>query len=100
MINQLGYYLKANGTICKIKEINSDTHLDYNFDTDSKSYYQDGSYYPDEASENDIIAYIPQALQFEILRVIEAYHTTDSFKSMIDNCYKKPFRKERGINDI
>ena len=94
MINQLGYYLKANGTICKIKEISLDIHTDNNYDTDNKSYYKDGSYYQDEVSDRDIIAYISPALQFEILRIIEAYHTTDSFKSMIDNCYKNHLEKK------
>ena len=96
MINQVGYYLKANGTICKIKELNSDENhnLDYNFDIDNRSYYPDGSYYQDEKSDRDIIAYISPELQFEILRVIEAYHTTASFKSMIDNCYKNHLEKK------
>ena len=89
MIEQLGYYLKANGAICKIKEIDkNDLHRDNCYDDVDKSYYPDGRYYSDEESSRDIIAYIPPALQFEILRIIEAYYTTDSFKSIIDNCYK------------
>lgn len=94
MIEQLGYYLRANGTICKIKEINLDIDGDYNYDDMNRAYYPDGRYYSDEVSEYDIIAYIPQALQFEILRIIEAYHTTDSFKSIIDNCYKNYLEKK------
>ena len=94
MINQVGYYLRANGTICKIKEINLDIDGDYNYDETGRNYYPDGRYYSDETSDSDIIAYIPPALQFEILRVIEAYHTTASFKSMIDNCYKNHLEKK------
>ena len=95
MINQLGYYLKANGAICKIKEIDkNDINRDNCYDDMGKAYYSDGRYYPDEKSERDIIAYIPPALQFEILRVIEAYHTTGSFKSVIENCYKNHLEKK------
>ena len=94
MINQLGYYLKANGAICKIEEVSSDAYCDACYDDVHRSYYPDGSYYQDEKSDRDIIAYIPQALQFEILRIIEAYHTTDSFKSMINNCYKNHLEKK------
>ena len=94
MINQLGYYLKANGTTCKIEQINEkEVGADNCYDDRHWAYYPDGRYYQDE-SDRDIIAYIPPALQFEILRIIEAYHTTESFKSMIDNCYKNHLEKK------
>lgn len=94
MINQLGFYLKANGAVCKIEEVSSNEEYDNCYADMGSSYYPNGNYYPDEQSPKDIIAYIPPALQFEILRIIEAYHTTDSFKTMIDNCYKNHLEKK------
>ena len=95
MIEQLGYYLKANGTICKIKEIDeTEVGRDNCYDDMIRSYYSDGRYYPDEQSDRDIIAYIPPALHYEMLRVIEAYHTAYRFKTIIDTCYKNHLEKK------
>jgi len=96
MIEQLGYYLKANGAICKIESIDdTNEDMDECYDDMQRSYYPSGRYYPDEESKLDLIAYIPPALHFEILRVIEAYHTQDSFKSIIDTCYKNHLEKKK-----
>jgi len=96
MIEELGYYLKANGAICKIESIDDiNEDRDECYDDTKRSYYPSGRYYPDEESGLDIIAHIPPALHFEILRVIEAYHTQDSFKSIIDTCYKNHLEKKK-----
>lgn len=96
MIEQLGYYLKANGTICKIESIDdTNEETDEYYDDMARSYYPSGRYFLDGECERDLIAHIPPALHFEVLRVIEAYHTQDSFKSIIDTCYKNHLEKKK-----
>jgi len=96
MIEETGFYLQATGQIIKIVEIDAeDRREDNRYDSEDRAYFPDGRYYLNEPDERDLIAYIPSALHFEILRIIEAYHTQDSFKSIIDTCYKNHLEKKK-----
>ena len=96
MIEETGFYLQATGQIIKIVEIDTNsTYIDNCYDMMYTQYYPNGSYEGCNAGERDLIAHIPPALHFEILRVIEAYHTQDSFKSIIDTCYKNHLEKKK-----
>ena len=95
-IDELGFYLQASGSITKIIKIDEDDCEEDNCYTDmDRAFYEDGRYYHAGTSALDIIAHIPPALHYEILRVIEAYHQGGSFKSIIDNCYKNHIEKDR-----
>ena len=93
-IDELGFYLQANGCITNIVEIDEDDTNDGVYDNRQKAFYHNGQYYNDEQCSQDIIAHIPPALHYEILRIIEAYHQGGSFKEIIDNCYKNHLEKK------
>lgn len=96
MIEETGFYLQATGQIIKIVEINNKgIREDNSYDSEDMAYFPDGRYYPNKPDERDLIAHIPLSLHFEILRIIEAYHTQDSFKSIIDTCYKNHLEKKK-----
>lgn len=96
MIEETGFYLQATGQIIKIVEIYEEaTHGDNCYSISGTPYYPNGTYLGEGVHEKDLIAHIPPALHFEILRVIEAYHTQGSFKSIIDTCYKNHLEKKK-----
>ena len=96
MIEETGFYLQDTGQIIKIVEIDNEADYEDNcYDATFTSYHPSGRYQEAKEGERDLIAHIPPALHFEILRVIEAYHTQDSFKSIIDTCYKNHLEKKK-----
>ena len=76
------FYLSAGGEIVKIEDKNSDTGLF--LATNLQLYYEDGSYTLNKQSIYDLIEHIPSPLRYELLRVINEYHTNKDFKINVD----------------
>lgn len=86
------YYMTANGQIVLISEYDEDYFYPYRL-AQGGGYYENGNY-AEKQDHNDIIAHIPKALAFEIARITEAYHTSSSFKGIIENCYHNHLNKD------
>ena len=86
------YYMTANGQIVLIEDFDDERMYPIRTTFDI-GYYENGNY-RDEEDPNDIIAHIPKALAFEIARITEAYHTSSSFKGIIENCYHNHLNKD------
>lgn len=87
------FYLNARGELVNIDEVNEDKIF---YDSNCFTYYEDGSYIIQE-TKKDLIAHIPKELHFRICELIRGYHTIDSVKIFIDDCYKN---KEKPLHFI
>lgn len=83
------FYLSAYGTIDKIEKKRDNAH--YPLEGISMySYLENGKYEDINIDDGlDLIAHIPKQLHYELLRVVNEYHTNKEFKSMIDINFDK-----------
>ena len=85
------YLLTQNGEITKVNVIRDDNT--YSIDTSMNSYTLNGKKFVGEVTDEDIIATIPPQVMFEFYRILNQYHTCESFKTILDNCYKNHLEK-------
>ena len=87
------YYLNARGEVIKVIGVNSKDD-EYPVETKYKYHTETGRVYSDGEHPQDLIAHIPAPVMFEFLRIIEAYHQNDSFKTILENCYANHLAKK------
>ena len=86
------FLLTQSGEVCKVIDLyEGDT---YPIDTSSTTYNYEGRRYESKPNDLDIIATVPPAVMFEFYRILNQYHTCDSFKIILDNCYKNHIDKK------
>lgn len=80
------FYLSASGEIVNINGKNEDMFLD----TNSNGYFLNGNVRPrNKISVYDLISHVPKQLHYELIRVVNEYHTNKDFKTMIDINFEK-----------
>lgn len=87
-IEQDGFYLNAIGEIVHI-EIRIDGIPE---DDNGNKYEKNGLWVDSTNSDYDLIGYIPPELHYSILKTINNYHKNESYKSFIDNEFKKEIK--------
>lgn len=87
------YLLTQSGEITKVYH-NYGEDDTYPLETSITTYTLKGRRYEDEPDELDIIATVPPQVMFEFYRILNQYHTCDSFKTILDNCYKNHLEKK------
>ena len=78
------FYLSASGEIIKIN--GSNKNLNTFLDINDNEYEVNGICVGDMRLF-DLIAHIPKALHFDIIKTIKAYHSNNRIKECIDNIY-------------
>lgn len=86
------YLLTQRGEIAKVATIYEGNT--YPIGTSKGTYTIIGKRYESEESRDDVIAIVPPQVMFEFYRVLNQYYTSDSFKIILDNCYKNHLEKK------
>ena len=88
------YLLTQNGEITKVYRNYGEYDMYPIEASNMRTYTYEGRIYKNEyPNELDIIATIPPQVMFEFYRILNQYHTCDSFKTILDNCYKNHIEK-------
>ena len=87
------YLLTQSGEITRVSH-NYGYEDTYPLDTSITTYTMEGRRYENEPNELDIIATVPPQVMFEFYRILNQYHTCESFKTILDNCYKNHLEKK------
>jgi hypothetical protein len=78
-------YLTASGDITRITSYDKE---DCFFNSTSGTEYNSYGHDIRDNASDDLIAEIPESLHFELIRVINEYHTNHNFKFYIDKSFK------------